>query len=131
MAPLTAEIERVDVLTPALAEQITGIFPEDNLKQRRSSNLKRAKYVLVARVNNDVTGVLFVRNIFLIPNATWVVRKEYQRQGLALRLLRRAQEDLRYITAISRNLASANLARKANFVVFPLGVCIWIRFGAR
>ena len=129
MSTLTDElvIERLDSLSEQQAQAIIAIFPDDSLKTKRIANLSKAGYVLVAKHNEVVAGVFFVRTIFQIPNATWIVWQAYRRRGIALRLIKRAQDDFRLITAIARNSASASLARKGGFLVFPLGIGIWMR----
>ncbi len=120
-------VERITTLTPDQMKQIIALFPDDDLKRKRMSNLSKAKYVLIAKINEAIAGVLFIRDILFIPNATWIVGQSFQRQGIAFKLLRQAQRDFLYITAISRNVPSINLAKKAGLIVFPFGVGFWIR----
>lgn len=130
MPALTEEIiiKKLDSLSQQQAQAIIAIFPDDHLKAKRTANLSRARYVLAAKIGADIAGVFFIRNLFFIPNATWIVGQPYRRRGIALRLIQRAQADYRLITAIARNPASASLARKAGFLVFPLGIGIWMRW---
>ena len=107
---------------------ITSIFPEDSLREKRIANLATANYVVVAKISNRVVGILFVRKIFFIPNTTWVVDRRYWRQGIAYRLVIYAQSNLHFLTAISRNSASKNLARKAGFFHLPMGIGVWFRW---
>ncbi len=117
--------ERIDRLTPSLFDSIKGTFPEDDLREKRAANLQKAIYILVAKNGPAVIGVLFIRRLLGLPNATWIVKEDYQRQGIGCTLLQEVQKDRRFITARCRNQASRKLAGKSGFIIFPLGIAFW------
>ena len=119
-------IEKFEKVSEDQGALISTIFPDDSLKARRSSNLLKARYVAVLKVQDKLAGVLFVRNILTIPNATWIVGKNFQGLGLGSKLIEASQQDLFFITAITRNEISARLAKKAGFTYLPPAIWLWI-----
>jgi len=121
-------IEKFEKVSEDQGALISRIFPDDSLKARRSSNLLKARYVVVLKVEDEIAGVLFVRNILTIPNATWIVGKNFQGLGLGSKLIEASQQDLFFITAITRNEISARLAKKAGFTYLPPAIWLWINW---
>jgi hypothetical protein len=118
-------MERVERPSGDVRASIAAIFPDDALKAKRERNLGLASYVVVAREGSAVAGTVFVRAIAGIPNMTWIVSSAFQRRGIATGLVKRAQQDFRFLTAICRNDASKGVARKAGFLVLPMGFAFW------
>ena len=123
----------------AVLESITGpidaatvrrlgmVVPDDNLHDKRVRNLSMAEHAIAAvDASGEAVGVVFVRRIAGVPNVTWLVSERSRRQGLAVRMLARLQQDWRMLTAICRNDASVAVARRAGFaIVGPFAV--WLR----
>jgi RimJ/RimL family protein N-acetyltransferase len=121
-------IEKFEKVSQDQGAWISRIFPDDNLKERRASNLLKARYVVVLKVEDEIAGVLFVRNILMIPNATWIVGEKFQGMGFGSKLIEASQKDLLFITAITRNEISARLARKAGFTHLPPAIWVWMNW---
>ncbi len=102
-------------LDPAALESLSAVIPLDDLRDKRLRNLARATQAIVASRDREPVGLVFVRTIAGIPNVTWLVHERARRQGLAVKMLVRLQQDWRLLTAICRNDASASVARRAGF----------------
>ena len=115
--------ERVDAAT---IQRLSVVIPLDALREKRLANLARASQVIIALRHDDPVGVVFVRAIAGIPNVTWLVHESARRQGLAVAMLNRLQQDWRWLTAICRNEASIAVAKRAGFrLAGPFA--LWIR----
>lgn len=103
------------------------VVPDDELRAKRLRNLGLATQVVAAIADDSQpVGLVFVRSIAGIPNVTWLVSERARRQGLAVRMLARLQQDWRMLTAICRNEASVAVARRAGFMMAgPLA--LWLK----
>ncbi len=60
------------------------IIPKDNLYTKRLKNIELAHYKIAFFKDNDLAGIVFIRNIFfLIPNITWITSSKYMRQDIS------------------------------------------------
>lgn len=111
----------------AAARRLSVVVPDDALRDKRLRNLSIASQVIVATdAGGEPVGLVYVRNIAGIPNVTWLVSERARRQGLAVRMLARLQQDWPLLTAICRNEASLAVARRAGFrIAGPFAV--WLR----
>jgi hypothetical protein len=106
-------------LDAALLSRLCSIVPADSLRAE-------ARQAVVAYDEDRPVGVVFVRTIAGIPNVTWLVAEAARRRGLAVEMLRRLQQDWRYLTAICRTPISTGVARRAGFQLLgPLA--LWVR----
>lgn len=119
--------EKIFHVTSSLVDKIAEMIPDDDIKEKRICNLRKSVYVLVAKKEQAIVGVFYMRKIFGIPNATWIVKENYRRQGIASRLLQAAQKERFFITARCRTTISLKLARKSGFVILPLGLSFWMK----
>jgi RimJ/RimL family protein N-acetyltransferase len=103
------------------------LVPDDELRDKRMRNLAAASQVIAAVDDASApVGLVYVRSIAGIPNVTWLVAERARRQGLAVRMLARLQQDWRLLTAVCRNEASVAVARRAGFMI--AGPCaVWFR----
>jgi RimJ/RimL family protein N-acetyltransferase len=114
------------VLDADVVNRFSVVIPDDFLKDKRLRNLAVAAQVVVALNDSVPVGLVYVRRIFGIPNVTWLVAESARRQGLAVRMLARLQQDWRCLTAICRNDASIGVAKRAGFrMAGPLA--LWLR----
>jgi hypothetical protein len=110
----------------AAIDRLSPVVPEDDLRAKRLRNLAIASQVIVASDGSGPAGLVFVRSIAGVPNVTWLVADRARRQGLAVRMLNRLQQDWMWLTAICRNDPSAGVARKAGFwMAGPFA--LWLR----
>jgi len=114
-------------LEPAQVASLGQVVPDDALREKRLRNLSRAAQVIAAVDHGGPAGVVFVRTIGGIGNVTWLVAPRAQRQGLAVRMLSRLQQDWRLLTAICRNEPSVAVARRAGFMLAG-PFALWIRW---
>lgn len=113
-------------LSAADVARLSVVVPTDDLRGKRLRNLSIAKQAVVATEGGDPVGLVYVRTIAGIANVTWLVAARARRQGLAVRMLERLQQDWSMLTAICRNDASAGVAKRAGFITAgPLAV--WVR----
>jgi hypothetical protein len=110
---------------------LSGVIPDDHLREKRRRNLSRAERIVVASAGLQPVGVVFMRRIAGIPNVTWMVVPAARRRGIALRLLQGLQDDTRWLTAICRNEASVAVARKAGFRLAFGRFAVWVGRGRR
>ncbi len=109
------------------SELVLSIIPNDALWERRAINLKKSSFIIIAKKENMVVGLLFARRIFGLLNATWIVGDAARRQGIGDNMLKLLEQNVNCITAICRNLPSLYLAKNCNF--FTIGrFAIWIKF---
>ena len=109
-------------------ERLTVVIPEDELRAKRERNLAVARQVIVAIDQLGPAGLVFVRTIAGIPNVTWLVAERARRRGLAVRMLKRLQQDWPILTAICRTDASVGVARSAGFAIagpFAAWLGVW------
>ena len=107
-------------------ELVLSIIPTDSLREKRVNNLKKSNFIIIAKQEEVVVGVLFARRLFGVLNATWIVGDMARRKGIGRNMLRLLQEKVNCITAICRNLPSLYLAKNCNF--FTIGIfAIWIK----
>jgi hypothetical protein len=96
------------------------------LWKRRVFNLKKSNFIIIAKKEDVVVGLLFARRVFGVLNATWIVGDAARRQGIGNNMLRLLEQNVNCITAICRNLPSLYLARNCNF--FTVGrFAIWMK----
>ena len=111
-----------------------GDFIQDfDLQGKRVAYFKASHQTLYALNNyGDLVGIVFVVKKFrLINNITWLVSPNYRDKGIASRLIAEAQREFKLLTALTRNDASYQLAKKMNFLVFFKKFCIWFTFKGR
>ena len=108
------------------SESALSIIPNDALWKRRVFNLKKSNFIIIAKKEDVVVGLLFARRVFGVLNATWIVGDAARRQGIGNNMLRLLEQNVNCITAICRNLPSLYLARNCNF--FTVGrFAIWMK----
>jgi hypothetical protein len=98
-------------------DRLKVVIPDDELRAKRERNLAIARQVIVALDPLGPAGLVFVRTIAGVPNVTWLVAERARRRGLAVRMLKRLQQDWWMLTAICRNEASLGVARGAGFAI--------------
>ena len=110
----------------AQQKKLTKLIPRDGLCLRRQKNLAKAFQLVVAYRKKNPVGLVFVRKVFGIPNATWLVAQNARGKGLTTRMLIRLKRDSWLVTAWCRTGASRAVARRAGFaLVGP--VALWLR----
>lgn len=102
------------------------VVPRDDLRDKRLTNLRRARQVIAALSGDLPVGLVYVRTVAGIPNVTWLVAESVRRRGLAVRMLARLQEDWPYLTAICRNQVSVAVAVRSGFAMAG-PFALWIR----
>lgn len=113
-------------LDPATLGRLSGIIPDDNLKQKRLANLAVARHVVLARDSGgQPLGVAYVRTIVGIPNVTWIVAVEARGQRIGSRLVAEIQKNSRWLTAMCRNEPSVRLARRSGFRMIFGRFALW------
>jgi len=125
--PVAALQSMTGPIDAAAAQRLGMVVPDDALRDKRLRNLSIASQVIAAtNSDGEPVGLVYVRKIAGIPNVTWLVSERARRQGLAVRMLARLQQDWPMLTAICRNEASLAVARRAGFLIAgPLA--LWVR----
>jgi len=113
-------------LDAATLVQVSGIIPDDRLKQRRLANLALARQVVLAREpGGQALGVAYVRSIFGVPNVTWIVAAEARRRRIGSRLVAEIQKHSTWLTAVCRTEPSVRLARGSGFRMIFGRFALW------
>jgi len=97
------------------------LFGLGKIAQTRLENLKKSKHLCIGYSEELAVTIVFARYIFFVPNITWLVHSDYQRQGLGTDCLRHFLEsfpELFFVTALCRNGISRDFAKKNGFFVF-------------